>query len=165
MGQKLLKFKCFFTNDFRSCFLNIVVLRIVDVDLDLSQCIEDFLTGAVDKVRKRAVQLLDSIVHSFICLGPDDIHDSLSLSQIHAPIEKGPLGKLARLCQSSPLADSQLQDFIGDRNSAVGVDLDDIFTGESLGRTHGPDHDLIQNLLILRVNDMAVVKCVAGHFA
>ena len=130
----------------------------------MSQCVEDFLTGIVDKVGERAIQLLDSIVHGFIGLGADDIHDSLSLSQIYAPIEKSPLGKLTRLSHSSALADSQLQDFIRDRNSAVGIYLDDILAREGLGRVHGTKHDLIQNFLILWVDDMAVVECVAFHF-
>ena len=47
----------------------------------------------------------------------------------------------------------------------MGVDLDDILAREGLGRAHGTKHNLIQNFLILRVNDMAVVERVAFYFA
>ena len=51
IGQEGFKLRCLLTDDLGRCFLYIVVLRIVDVDFDLSQGIEDLLAGVVDEVR------------------------------------------------------------------------------------------------------------------
>ena len=69
----------FLTNDLSGSFLDIIVLRIVDVDFDLSQSIEDLLTRVVDEVRQGAIQLFDGNIHSLVGLGADDIHDGFGL--------------------------------------------------------------------------------------
>ena len=51
IGQEGFKFSRLLTDDLSCCFLDIVVLRIVDVDFDLSQSIEDLLARVVDEVR------------------------------------------------------------------------------------------------------------------
>ena len=122
----------FLTNDLSGSFLDIIVFRIVDVDFDLSQSIEDFLAGVVDQFRQGAIQLFDGDIHSLVGLGPDNIHDCLSLGQIDPTVQEGPLGKFTRFGQTSSLTDDQLQDFIGHSDPAVGIDLDDVFSGEGL---------------------------------
>ena len=55
IGQEGFKLGGLFTNDLSGSFLDIIVLRIVDVDFDLSQSIEDLLAGVVDQFRQGAV--------------------------------------------------------------------------------------------------------------
>ena len=55
IGQEGFKLGGLFTNDLSGSFLDIIVLRIVDVDFDLSQSIEDFLAGVVDQFRQGTI--------------------------------------------------------------------------------------------------------------
>ena len=90
------------------------------------------MTGIVDQFRQGSVQLFDGNIHSLVGLGADNIHDCLSLGQINPTVEEGTLGKFTRFGQTSSLTDDQLQNFIGHCNPAVGIDLDNVLTGEGL---------------------------------
>ena len=59
VGQEGFKFTGLFADDLSGCFFDIIVLRIVDIDFDLGQGIEDLLARVVDEVRQRAVQLFN----------------------------------------------------------------------------------------------------------
>ena len=56
-----------------------------------------------------------------------------------------------------------MQDFIGHRNPTVGIDLDDVLTGEGLRRAHGSNHDFVEDLVLVWIYDMTVVEGVASH--
>ena len=56
-----------------------------------------------------------------------------------------------------------MQDFVGHSNPAVGIDLDNVFTGEGLRRSHSSNHDLVENLVLIWIYDMTVVEGVASH--
>ena len=47
----------------------------------------------------------------------------------------------------------------------MGVDLDDVLTGEGLRRAHGSNHDFVENLVLIRIYDMTVVERVASNAA
>lgn len=110
-----------------------------------------------------AVKLADGIVHGLVGLGTDNIHDGLGLGQIYTAVEKGTLGKLARLSHSSTLANQELKDFVGNGDASVGVNLNDIFAREGTWRTHDTQHDLVKHLPCRRVNNVAVVEAVARN--
>ncbi|COI26655.1 Uncharacterised protein [Streptococcus pneumoniae] len=82
----MLKLHCLLSDNSSSGFLNIVILRIVDIDLNLGKCVKDFLTDIIDKIRKGTIKLFDRDVHGLVCLGSDDIHHRLGLCQIYATV-------------------------------------------------------------------------------
>ena len=61
VGQEGFKFTGLFTDDLSGCFFDIIVLRIVDIDFDLGQGIEDFLARVVDEVRQEPSSCLTAM--------------------------------------------------------------------------------------------------------
>ena len=47
----------------------------------------------------------------------------------------------------------------------MGIDLDDVLTGEGFRRAHGPHHDFVENLVLIWIHDMTVVERVARYLA
>ncbi len=118
--------------------------------------VRDFLTGAIDKVGKRAKSAVTALFMKLYLSWPGWWRPQR--------VKSRPLARLVNSpgSASQPLADSQLRDFIGHCNPAVGVDLDDILTGESLRRRIAPTMTSSESL-DFEVGDMAVVE-VCGYY-
>ena len=68
-----------FTHESGGHLFDVVILWVVDIDLDLSESIEDFLTGVINQIFEGAIQLFDGDIHGFVGLCSDDVHDRLGL--------------------------------------------------------------------------------------
>ena len=72
-------------------------------------------------------------------------------------MKKRALRKFARLGQSGSVYQKQLQNPIRRNDSAMAVDFNDVFSGESLWRKHQRNHHFVNFLMGFRIDNMPIV--------
>ena len=113
--------------------------------------------GAFDKPADAAFQLPHSRPGRPSALGGDQRHHGFRPAQVYPPVQKRPLGELARLRGPRAQAVQGVQHALGRPRSAVEVDFRHVLTGIAAGSAHEHGHALVQSLAF--IHDMAV-----GHF-
>ena len=150
---------CFRQDRLPGQFFDIIILGVIDVDFDLS---DDLDQGFCQRFQQSAYTAFYGVYGTLgiqTVSGSDQVIDGLGLGEIHLAVQVCPLCKLTALCLTCTIAETQLQYSSGDIQTAVTVDLHDIFTGIGMRGSEDTDQDIIHGLF--PVHDRSVVDRIA----